>query len=132
MFGQMPRRIRTVTSYYCKRCSNFLSFYMKERERCPKFAIKKKRAWVLSFALNSAIRYDNDTVRLPLPQNILKRASTVKQVCNLNRYGTCRPLYQLRETSLLRILHECEVLIEKSVQRDTVWHHEAPPSDAKL
>ena len=33
---------------------------------------------------------------------------------------------------IIRILHECEVLIEKSVPRVTVWHHEAPPSDAKL
>ena len=32
----------------------------------------------------------------------------------------------------IRILHECEVLIEKSVPRVTVWHHEALPSDAKL
>ena len=31
----------------------------------------------------------------------------------------------------IRILHECEELIEKSVPRVTVWHHEAPPSDAK-
>ena len=31
-----------------------------------------------------------------------------------------------------RIFHECEVLIEKSVSRVTVWHHEALPSDAKL
>ena len=30
------------------------------------------------------------------------------------------------------ILHECQVLIEKSVQRVTVRHHEASPSDAKL
>ena len=27
---------------------------------------------------------------------------------------------------IIRILHECEVLIEKSVPRVTVWHHEAP------
>ena len=33
---------------------------------------------------------------------------------------------------IIRILHECEVLIEKSVPRVTVWHHEALPSDAKL
>ena len=33
---------------------------------------------------------------------------------------------------IIRILHECEVLIEKSVPRVTVWHHEAPPCDAKL
>ena len=32
----------------------------------------------------------------------------------------------------IRILHECEVLIEKSVPRVTVWHHEALPGDAKL
>ena len=32
----------------------------------------------------------------------------------------------------IRIFHEFEVLIEKSVPRVTVWHHEAPPSDAKL
>ena len=31
-----------------------------------------------------------------------------------------------------RIFHDCEVLIEKSVPRFTVWHHKAPPSDAKL
>ena len=30
------------------------------------------------------------------------------------------------------ILRMCEVLIEKSAPRDKVWHHEAPPSDAKL
>ena len=33
---------------------------------------------------------------------------------------------------IIRILHECEVLIEKSVPRVTIWHHKAPPSDAKL
>ena len=33
---------------------------------------------------------------------------------------------------IIRILHELEVLIEKSVPRVTVWHHEAPLSDAKL
>ena len=32
----------------------------------------------------------------------------------------------------IKILHECEVLIEKSVPRVTVWHHEALLSDAKL
>ena len=42
-----------------------------------------------------------------------------------------RPLL-LFELLFIRILHECEVLIEKSVPRVTVWHHEAPPSDAKL
>ena len=31
----------------------------------------------------------------------------------------------------IRILHMCEVRIEKSVPRVTVWHHEALPSDAK-
>ena len=31
-----------------------------------------------------------------------------------------------------RILHECGVLIEKFVTRDTVWHHKAQPSDTKL
>ena len=31
----------------------------------------------------------------------------------------------------IRILHECEVRIENSVPRVTVWHHEALPSDAK-
>ena len=31
----------------------------------------------------------------------------------------------------IRILHECEVWIENSVPRITVWHHEAVPSDAK-
>ena len=29
--------------------------------------------------------------------------------------------------SNIRILHECEVLVEKYVPRITVWHHEAPP-----
>ena len=38
-----------------------------------------------------------------------------------------RPLFKN-----IRILHECEVLIENSVIRVTVWHHEAPPNDAKL
>ena len=33
---------------------------------------------------------------------------------------------------IIKIFHECEVLIEKYVLRVTVWHHEAPPSDAKL
>ena len=33
---------------------------------------------------------------------------------------------------IIRIFHECEVLIDKSVLRVTVWHHEALPSDAKL
>ena len=32
----------------------------------------------------------------------------------------------------IRIFHECEVLIEKSVSRVIVWHQEALPSDAKL
>ena len=31
----------------------------------------------------------------------------------------------------IRICHECEVWIDKSVPRVTVWHHEALPSDAK-
>ena len=30
---------------------------------------------------------------------------------------------------IIRILHKCGVLIEKSVPRVTVWHHEAPPTD---
>ena len=34
--------------------------------------------------------------------------------------------------AIIRIFHECEALIEKSVSGVTVWHHEAPPSDAKL
>ena len=33
---------------------------------------------------------------------------------------------------IIRILHKCEVLLFKSVPRVTVWHHVAPPSDAKL
>ena len=33
---------------------------------------------------------------------------------------------------IIRILHECEVLIEKSVPRVTVWHYSAEPRDAKL
>ena len=33
---------------------------------------------------------------------------------------------------VIRILHECEVLIEKSVPKVTVWHHSAEPRDAKL
>ena len=32
----------------------------------------------------------------------------------------------------IRTLHECEVLIGKFVPKVTVWHHKAPPSDAKL
>ena len=32
---------------------------------------------------------------------------------------------------IIRILHGCEVRIENSVPRVTVWHHEAMPSDAK-
>ena len=40
--------------------------------------------------------------------------------------------YLIQVNKIIRILHECEVLIEKSVPRDTVWHHEAPLSDAKL
>ena len=32
----------------------------------------------------------------------------------------------------IRILHECEVLVEKSVPRVTVWHHSAEPRDAKI
>ena len=32
---------------------------------------------------------------------------------------------------IIRICHECEVWIDKSVPRVTVWHHEALPSDAK-
>ena len=31
---------------------------------------------------------------------------------------------------IISILHECEVLIEKSVPWVIVWHQEAPPSDA--
>ena len=31
------------------------------------------------------------------------------------------------QVKTIRILHECEVLIEISVPRVTVWHHEAPP-----
>ena len=39
-------------------------------------------------------------------------------------------LYRLKITNeIIRILHECEVLIENSVPRVTVWHHEAPPRD---
>ena len=30
-----------------------------------------------------------------------------------------------------RILHGCEVWIENSIPRVTVWHHKALPSDAK-
>ena len=33
---------------------------------------------------------------------------------------------------IIRILHECEVLIQKSVPRVTVWHLKALPCDAKL
>ena len=38
----------------------------------------------------------------------------------------------LQSIQIIRIFYECEVLIEKSVTRVTVWHHEALPSDAKL
>ena len=31
----------------------------------------------------------------------------------------------------IRILHGCEVRIENSIPRVTVWHHEALPSDAQ-
>ena len=34
--------------------------------------------------------------------------------------------------SIIRIFHKCEIQIYKSVPRVTVWHHEAPLSDAKL
>ena len=40
------------------------------------------------------------------------------------------PNNDLRDS--IRILHVCEVLIEKSVPRVAVWHHEAEPCDAKL
>ena len=39
---------------------------------------------------------------------------------------------QKKERKNIRILLECGVLIEKSVPRVTIWHHEAPPRDAKL
>ena len=42
------------------------------------------------------------------------------------------PYLSVQVSFIIRILHECEVLIEKSVPRVTVWHREAPPSDAKL
>ena len=32
---------------------------------------------------------------------------------------------------IIRMLHGCEVRIENSVPRVTVWHHEAVSSDAK-
>ena len=32
---------------------------------------------------------------------------------------------------IIRIFHGCEMRIEKSVLRSTVWHHEALPNDAK-
>ena len=31
----------------------------------------------------------------------------------------------------MNLIHWCEVPVEKSVPRVTVWHHEALPSDAK-
>ena len=36
------------------------------------------------------------------------------------------------KSETIRIFHECELLLEKSVPRVAVWHHEALPSDAKL
>ena len=36
------------------------------------------------------------------------------------------------DVKIIRILHKCEALIEKSVPRVSVWHHSAPLSDAKL
>ena len=42
------------------------------------------------------------------------------------------PDLTVQKLGIIRILHEYEVLIENSVSRVTVWHHEAAPSDAKL
>ena len=39
---------------------------------------------------------------------------------------------KLNECHIIRIFHEYEILIEKSVPRVTVWHHKATSSDAKL
>ena len=47
-------------------------------------------------------------------------------------YIKCRRPYKLQGMEMTRIFHECEVLIENSVPRVTVWHHEAEPRDAKL
>ena len=33
---------------------------------------------------------------------------------------------------IIRILHGCEVRIENSISRVTIWHHEALLSDGKL
>ena len=47
----------------------------------------------------------------------------------LIRQGICsQPLL----TNNIRILHKCQVRIDKSVPRVTVWHHKSPLSDAKL
>ena len=39
------------------------------------------------------------------------------------RSRTCDP--DLQGNDIIRILHECQVWIDKSVPRDTFWHHEA-------
>ena len=43
-------------------------------------------------------------------------------------------LFRYPGIKIMRILHKCEVLIEKSVPRVTIWHHvtQVPLSDAKL
>ena len=46
------------------------------------------------------------------------------------RSSVCASTLSIMNT--IRIFHECVVLIEKSVPKVTVGHHEALPSDAKL
>ena len=44
----------------------------------------------------------------------------------------CLLMIDIGSIETIRILHECQVWIDKSVLCVTVWHHETQPSDAKL
>ena len=53
-------------------------------------------------------------------------------VCSVARFHVSVDIVYLTCVLIIRILHECEELIEKSVPRVTVWHHEAPPRDISV
>ena len=73
-----------------------------------------------------------DTVKFTIPTQTLggnfPRGVWVG-IVNLTREKTIqditKKLTTCRKSKIIRILHECQVWIDKSVLRVTVWHHEA-------
>ena len=110
----------------------FVLFYQYDHARITTFSSKKCSVRLLSQELTSKRLAHND-VKMTLKSTSWRHARcrlTPLYKTELFRTGEIRgkPCWVCKN---IRILHWCEVRIENSVPRVTVWHHEALPSDAK-